>query len=182
MSRHTERGETQQRTRTSMIRREGKRMRRRETERRWECKRGEWREPSRSTESKPYSSLDVGISDRLLTLTAWCYGGGFTPGQSRTNMQEILEFEDALAEETKGKEIQNIQTMCCWARYWQWINSTFSLVSRDAWCCITGLNALKHYRMMKWLHLLCSEDSEASDSRFASWTELQNERSLKHYA
>lgn len=74
--------------------------------------RGEWRELSHRAVSKPFSSLDVGISDRLLTLTAWCSGGGFRPGQSHTNTQEILDSDDTLAEETKGKETPNIQTMC----------------------------------------------------------------------
>ena len=58
------------------------------------------------------SSLDVGISDHLLTLTAWCNGEGFSPGQIYTNTQGILDTEDTLAEETKSEETQNILTMC----------------------------------------------------------------------
>lgn len=57
------------------------------------------------------SSLDVGISDHLLTLTAWCNGGGFSPGQMHANTQGILDSEDTLAEETKGQETQTILTM-----------------------------------------------------------------------
>lgn len=60
-------------------------------------------EPSRGAGSEPYSSLDVGISDRLPALTAWCYVGGFIPGQSLTNMQEILDSDDTLAEENQGE-------------------------------------------------------------------------------
>lgn len=44
-----------------------------------------------SAGSKPNSSLDVGISYHLLTLTAWCSGGGFSSGQMHTNTQEILD-------------------------------------------------------------------------------------------
>lgn len=43
---------------------------------------GGWRELSCSSRREPYSSLSVGISDHLLTLTAWRHGRGFRPGQS----------------------------------------------------------------------------------------------------